>query len=105
MKVNINKMESGGAFTVFTPLAPPSVPKPVRPDVVDDSKKEDSNSLLSKDIYKELIGKGLVNDVNYFVEELSKIESKELPFLNGENRAFSLKLIGKVNEIIVNKNN
>ena len=58
---------------------------------------------MDDDLYKELIGKGLTNDVNLLVDELVKIEHRG--FSNPDDPTRTLRLLAKVNEIQNNKEN
>ena len=105
MKYNIKKLQSGGGFATFTPYlgssGAPSTP-PATQDTQPD--KEETSSILDKDLYKELLTKGgLVNDVNQFVSQIEKIESSKNPYLNTNNQVNVLRMIAQINELKQNK--
>jgi len=104
MKYNINKFQQGGGFATFTPIIEQ---QPVQATSSSSSSSKESkhtiSSMLDDDVFKDLMGKGLVNDVNGFVSELAKIESTNsgsmYPYAQSNNRAMSLRLVGKINEL------
>lgn len=103
MKFNINKFSSGGGFVNYTPMLINSG-APTRPITsAEDSPKQESGSLMDDDLYKKLVGEGLVSDVNQFVKKLLQIESAPLAYLETNTRSRILQLVDKVNEIIINK--
>jgi len=102
MKFNIKKLGSGGGFAVFTPMLI-GENAPIAPPSSNEGEKKES--LLDDDLYKKLVGEGLVNDVNAFVKELSKVEASPLAYLQTGNRSKTLQLVGKINEIMTNKKN
>ena len=107
MKVNINKFQKGGEFVQFTPVLR-SLQKLDLPTQKEDKPSSSSSSsskkgLMDDDLYKELIGKGLTNDVNLLVDELVKIEHRG--FSNPDDPTRTLRLLAKVNEIQNNKEN
>ena len=100
MKVNINKYQMGGGFTPFTPIFGQYVRGEEAPQQESAKTKESSpKGIIDDDIYKELIGKGLNNEVNYFVEQLIKIEQAPGGLTLPENRSTSLRVIAKINEL------
>ncbi len=110
MKYNINKsqedvikFQQGGGFATFTPIIEQ---QPVQQAAASSGSSKESkhtiSSMLDDDIFKDLMGKGLVNDVNGFVAELAKIESTSsgaFPYTQGNNRGMALRLVGKINEL------
>ena len=107
MKVNINKFQKGGEFVQFTPVLR-SLQQLDLPTQKEDKSSSSSSSsskkgLVDDDLYKELIGKGLTNDVNLLVDELVKIEQRG--FSNPDDPTRTLRLLAKVNEIQNNKEN
>lgn len=100
MKVNINKYQMGGGFTPFTPIFGQYVRGQETPQQESAKTKESSpKGIIDDDIYKELIGKGLNNEVNYFVEQLIKIEQAPGGLTLPENRSTALRVIAKINEL------
>lgn len=110
MKYKIKKMEAGGAMVAtYTPMARYDSSAPVgntsnRSDKDSDS-KDDMQTVIDKKLYERLITEGgLVNDVNYFVDKLSKISrSSNLPFLQNSNISASLESIKDLNRLQRNK--
>ena len=99
MKIKINKYDGGGLVS-FTPI----INSAQQQSQVAPSTQSESKPLLDEETYKELIKEGgLVNDVNYFVDQLDNLQSDPLAFLNPNNSNKALKLIAKVNELKVNK--
>ena len=110
MKYNINKsqedvikFQQGGGFATFTPIIEQ---QPVQQAAASSGSSKESkhtiSSMLDDDVFKDLMGKGLVNDVNGFVAELAKIESTSsgaFPYTQGNNRGMALRLVGKINEL------
>lgn len=110
MKYNINKsqedvikFQQGGGFATFTPIIEQ---QPVQQAAASSGSSKESkhtiSSMLDDDVFKDLMGKGLVNDVNGFVSELAKIESASsgaFPYTQGNNRGMALRLVGKINEL------
>src|SRR5690606_2305382 len=69
------------------------------------AKEKSKESILDDDIYKRLINEGgLVNDVNLFVQEMQALENDPLNSVFGDTNSY-LKLIGKVNNLVRNKQN
>ena len=100
MKVNINKYQMGGGFTPFTPIFGQYVRGEETPQQESAKTKESSpKGIIDDGIYKELIGKGLNNEVNYFVEQLIKIEQAPGGLTLPENRSTALRVIAKINEL------
>lgn len=100
MKVNINKYQMGGGFTPFTPIFGQYVRGEETPQQESVKTKESSpKGIIDDGIYKELIGKGLNNEVNYFVEQLIKIEQAPGGLTLPENRSTALRVIAKINEL------
>ena len=96
--MRVKKFQGGGMAT-FTPIVPTIPTAAIKPDTKSETTEE--GSLLDKDIYKKLIDAGgLINDVNYFVEQIAELESGDNPYLLGGNRHSAINMIGKVNELI-----
>lgn len=106
MKYNIPKLQGGG-FATFTPYIP-SAPAPTAPSTgAQTTKTQAASSILDEDTYKELVKEGgLINDVNAFVEKLARMESSQsMPYLNSNNRATSIRMIGEINQLKRSKEN
>lgn len=104
MKINIHKFQQGGGFAQFTPILRSLADQQPQRSTESSTSNKQSSSLLDDDIYKELIKSGgLVNDVNAFVNELSKLESDPLSFSNSGNSTRALQLFAKINELKENK--
>lgn len=110
MKYQIKKMEAGGAMVAtYTPMARNDSSAPIagsrnRNDK-DSESSDDMPTVIDKETYKRLITEGgLVNDVDHFVDKLSKINrSSKLPFLQNTNISSSLENIKELNRIQQNK--
>lgn len=103
MKYNVRKLAGGGLAT-FTPFLPsPAAAPSGGQGQSQETKKDEESGLGDKDLYKDLIGKGLTNDVNAFMDELAKLESKPMAFLDGESRGQMYKKIAAINELKNNK--
>lgn len=101
MKYNVRKL-SGGGLATFTPFLPtPSAP--ASGYTGENKKEEETTQLGDKDLFKDLAGKGLTNDVNYFMSELSQLESDPMSFMKPESRSQLYKKLAKLNEIKNNK--
>ena len=101
MKYNIRKYDGGGLVS-FTPI----INSGGQQTAVSAPQQEQSKPLLDEEFYKELLKEdqlGLVNDVNYFVDQLDNLQSDPLSFLSSDHSNRTLKLIGKVNELKRNK--
>lgn len=97
MKYNIQKLQGGG-FATFTPIVNPA-PSATTTSQSAQEKKSQVSSILDDDMFKDLLGKGLSNDVNSLVEDLIKLEnSSPTPFMQQNNRATALRIIAKINE-------
>lgn len=106
MRYKVEKFEQGG-WATFTPVLHQQA-------VTEDSKKSSGgetkeskrtiSSLLDDKVFEDLMGKGLTNDVNSFVNEMIKLESNQInPFASSGNRSSALRLVGKINELKQNK--
>lgn len=101
--MKIKKLQGGG-FATFTPIVPMTPTAAIRPETKKDEEKSENSSLLDKDVYKKLMDAGgLVNDVNYFVEQVAKLEASKNPYLDSSNSLSALQLIGQVNELVQSK--
>lgn len=71
----------------------------------DSDEKDDMQTVIDKKLYERLITEGgLVNDVNYFIDKMSKVtRSSNLPFLQNTNISASLENIKDLNKIQRNK--
>lgn len=107
MKYTINKFQTGGVMAAtYTPIEKGIMSAPVMGSSGQDSKsKDDSDSILDKDIYKKMVEEGgLINDVNAFMANILKLESSSLyPYLNKNNTSSVLRHIGEFNVIKQNK--
>lgn len=116
MKLNIRKMQEGGAlsssaqaygFLDYTPYIPQTAQTAGSGKTgVSSSTGEQSEGILSDDMIKALMGKGLTSDVNRFVSEVNSMYSNPLetnPFgtsLNSSEIARrQLTLISRINQI------
>jgi hypothetical protein len=110
MKYKIKKMEGGGAMVAaYTPMArydssPPVTGSRHNSDK-DSDEKDDMQTVIDKKLYERLITSGgLVNDVNAFVDKLSRIsKSGNLPYLQNNNISASLDSIKDLNKLQRNK--
>lgn len=102
MKVNIQKL-SGGGFASFVPIK--TAPLLQKTSTTGEQSKEaaSSSGIVSQKMYEDLIGKGLINDVNSFMREVIAIESDPRNFTDSQNKAIGLRMIAKLNEIQQNK--
>ena len=100
MKYKVRKLAGGGLAT-FTPFLPSPSAAPTGQQA--EAKTEEETGLTDKDLFKDLAGKGLTNDVNAFMDELSKIESDPMAFLNPSNRNQVYKKIAVLNQLKNNK--
>lgn len=107
MKYEIRKMQQGGGFATFTPIleSAPVVPATggSSKSTSKESDEDSSGDLLTKNLYSKLIGNGLVNDVNYFVDKIAALSSGKTPFTNQSTINSSLELIKDFNRVAVNK--
>lgn len=108
MKYEIRKMQQGGGFATFTPIlesAPvaPATSTAASSKTSKESSDDDSDNLLTKNLYSKLIGNGLVNDVNYFVDKIESLNKGTTPFTNPSNINSSLELIKDFNRVAINK--
>jgi hypothetical protein len=109
MKYKIQKFESGGAMVAtYTPMARYDSSAPVgrsqQSTKDSDSDSGDLKTVVDKKIYERLITEGgLVNDVNYFVDNLNGVEKQSLPYLQNSNITSSLQMIKDLNKLQRNK--
>jgi hypothetical protein len=103
MKVKINKYAEGGPFfrASFIPASfAPSASAPITSS--SSSKDKDDEGLVDSDIYKTLLQKGgLTSDVYKLMSEMSAYSTSNIMGAGNTNNV--LHLIGKVNEIVNNK--
>jgi len=117
MKLNINKMQSGGSinnpaayqFLDYVPIAGSQSPAQAQTQTPTKTSKSDSG-ILSKDMIDNLMGKGLTSDVTAFVGMVDKMYSNPLvnsPFGSTINSNMlqrqQLSLLAKINQIQNNK--
>lgn len=100
MKVNIQKLQGGGA--TFTPIVR-SAPTRSTPSTSNSQQSQSQSSLLSDDLYKKLLGEGITNDVNAFVESIMQLESGSgsmYPYLSSQNQSSVLRQMGQINQLM-----
>jgi hypothetical protein len=100
MKVNIQKFNAGG-FASFVPIR--SQPSQMPTTTKKQPEEAASSGLIDDKLFKDLIGKGLINDVNQFVKEVIALESNSSQLIGDVGRSNSLKMIARLNEIQQNK--
>ena len=101
----INKFQEGGGmpFVVYQPSKSIAQEQPQQSQQVSKTNEESKNpELLSKEIINELIKKGLPNEVNNFLNDLSSIEQMNFGQPIDRNALYSL--TSKANQIIYNSN-
>lgn len=106
MKYEIRKMQQGGGFATFTPILESAPTTPTASGAKSTSKEsseDDSSNLLTKNLYSKLIGNGLVNDVNYFVDKIEALGGGLTSFTNQSTINSSLELIKDFNRVITSK--
>ena len=106
MKYNIGKLQNGGGFATFVPIMPNFPGAPASGSTGNaKAKSDDSSSIVDDKMLEHLYNQGgLVNDVNQLVTQINQLEkSADMPFLNQNNRATMLRLVGKINEVNQNK--
>lgn len=106
MEYKIQKFQQGGGWASFTPVIyqQPATESSKTESKDDKKSKNTISSLLSDDMFEKLVGDGLINDVNLFINNIVKLESSSInPLLQSNNRHTALKLIGKINELKQNK--
>lgn len=103
MKLDVNKLQQGGLFTVHQPLV--FTPRTPAASAAGSSSKKTSSSestpLLTKTVMNELIKNGLPNEVDEFLTQLHVMESSRLSSKTA--RAKTIALAKQANKIIHNK--
>lgn len=116
MKLNIRRMQEGGAlsssaqaygFLDYTPYIPQTAQTAGSGKTgVSSSTKEQSEGILSDDMIKALMGKGLTSDVNKFISEVNSMYSNPLetnPFgtslSSSEIARKQFALVSRINQI------
>lgn len=97
MKYKIPKFQGGGLAT-FTPILDQMPSGAMRPQA-----EEEKSSLLDSSIYEELLGKGLINDVNLFVSKIQQLESDPLNFMSPGGTTKGVQTIAEINAVLRNK--
>jgi len=96
----------GGGFISFTPFIGQS-PQPTETSTESSKEKPDEDSgVMNEKIYKELIGKGLVSDVNDFAAKMNALQNDYFGASNlfgSKPMTNYLSQIAKVNELYQNK--
>lgn len=105
MKYKIQKLQGGG-FATFTPIiqTPPTQPSGYTGRKSSDDDDE-GGSLVDKDLFKEIVGKGLVNDVDHFTQQLMQLDSGPLGLSQPQSREKFYQLMSGVNQLLNNKQN
>ena len=101
--MKISKLQAGG-FASYTPLNSPTVQLPSVgvPSQQASSNNEEGEGLLSKDVVKQLLENGLMNDVDLYIKNLSNLSQN----LMGNPRSAGQVMLNQypqINKIIQNK--
>lgn len=113
MIFKIDKKQTGGSFArLSSPFTSTSLYQPPAPSTAGysgsggygSSKEDNEETILSKDIYKELLTKGgLTNDVQQFIDEIVSAQYSPFSIIDPNNSAQAIRQIAKVVEIQNNK--
>jgi len=102
--MKIREYQAGGMFTTYQPIldVPTQSAAGVSSGTPVSGNSESKEDILSKDLMKELVGKGLPNEVNDWAVSMDKL-SHNNGFMLPYNRQSSYRLIAKMNELEYNK--
>lgn len=106
MKINVEKLQSGGEMPLFSAYRPlPDIEeKPSTEVTKSSSTTASSESVLDEYTIKQLTEKGLPNEVNYFINSIQSLYSN--PFSKGNYKQTSkkqLQLVKELNRISFNR--
>ena len=106
MKINVEKLQSGGEMPLFSAYRPlPDIEEKPSTEVTQlGSTKASSESVLDEYTIKQLTEKGLPNEVNYFINSIQSLYSN--PFSKGNYKQTSkkqLQLVKELNRISFNR--
>jgi hypothetical protein len=98
MIVKIPKLQMGG-YAKYTPIISTYGTSNQQEKSQSQSKDNKESSIITEDLYKEILKDGLTNDVAVLIDGLIEIENSTGGLTNSGNRVQALKIISKIKEV------